>query len=92
MQRRSRRDERGDRCRNDEHGRERHATLPRAVMPLLVTVAALITALFAGRAVQPALNRPLMALRIDGALTHLSPAQIAVAAAVPCTRTFSMPI
>ncbi len=64
-------------------------TLPRAVMPLLVTAAALITALFAGRAVQPALNRPLNSLRIDGALTHLSAAQIAAAAALmPRTRIF----
>jgi cell division protein FtsQ len=58
-------------------------TLPRVVMPLLLTAAALIAALFVGRAVQPVLNLPLNSLRIDGALTHLSSAQIVAAAALP---------
>jgi len=57
--------------------------LPRVVMPLLLTAATLIAALFVGRAVQPVLNLPLNTLRIDGALTHLSTAQIEAAAALP---------
>lgn len=58
-------------------------TLPRVVMPLLLTAAALIAALLVGRAVQPVLNLPLDSLRIDGTLTHLSTAQIVAAAALP---------
>ena len=58
-------------------------SLPRVASRLLLSAAALLIALFAGRAVQPALNRPLAAVRVDGFLTHLSPAQIAAAAALP---------
>jgi len=58
-------------------------SLPRVASRLLMSAAALLVALFAGRAVQPALNRPLAAVRVDGFLSHLSPAEIAGAAALP---------
>lgn len=54
----------------------------RAAMRLSMTAAALIAALFIGRALQNLLDHRLDALRIEGALRHLAPAQIAAAAAV----------
>ncbi len=54
--------------------------LPRIVIPVLVGVALIVSAMTIGHFLQPALNRPLQALRIDGELHRLSAAQIAEAA------------
>lgn len=52
-------------------------TLPRFVVPVLVTAAVLALAAFAGNLLKPQLNRPVQALRIDGELQRLTATQIA---------------
>lgn len=66
-------------------------TLPRALLPAAVAVAAITVLLLLGHALKPLLNRPVQALRIDGALTHLNARQIADAAAIaPGTPLFDI--
>ncbi len=66
-------------------------TLPRALLPAIVTAAGVALLMLLGHAARPLLNRPLQALRIDGQLTHLKPQQIAAAAAIaPGARLFDV--
>ena len=66
-------------------------TLPRALLPAIVAVAAITVLLLLGHALKPLLNRPVQALRVDGELRHLKARQIAAAAAiVPGTPLFDI--
>jgi cell division protein FtsQ len=66
-------------------------TLPRALLPAIVAAALLAVLMLLGHALKPLLNRPLQALRIDGQLLHLTPQQIAAAAAIaPGARLFDV--
>lgn len=73
-------------------------TAPRAVAPLPRTVLRVALSLLyvlalgvAVHALQPALNRPVSAIDVRGQLTHLTPREIAAAAAVaPGTRLFDV--
>ncbi|MBL6750151.1 MAG: cell division protein FtsQ/DivIB [Nevskia sp.] len=57
-------------------------SLPRALVPALVAVALLVAGMLLAHTARPALSRPVQWLRVDGALKHLQPAQIAAAAAI----------
>jgi len=66
-------------------------TLPRALLPAIVAAALLALAMLLGHALKPLLNRPVQALRVDGLLAHVTPRQVAGAAAiVPGTRLFDI--
>jgi cell division protein FtsQ len=66
-------------------------TLPRALLPAIVAVAAVAVLLLLGHALKPLLNRPVQALRVDGELSHLRAGQIAAAAAIaPGTPLFDI--
>jgi len=66
-------------------------TLPRALLPAIVAALLLAVAMLLGHALRPLLNRPLQALRVDGQLLHLTPQQIAAAAAIaPGARLFDV--
>jgi cell division protein FtsQ len=66
-------------------------SLPRALVPALVAAAVFATTVLAAHAVKPLLSRPAQWLRVDGALTRLTPVQIAAAAAIaPGTGLFDV--
>jgi cell division protein FtsQ len=56
--------------------------LPRVLLPALVSGAVLALALLLGHAATPWFNLPVEALRVDGQLDHLQPAQVAAAAGI----------
>lgn len=58
-------------------------SLPRVLLPALLGVALLAGAVLLAHALRPLLDRPVQALRVDGALTHLKVPAIAAAAAIP---------
>jgi cell division protein FtsQ len=65
--------------------------LPRALLPALVSGALLAAALLLGRAAAPWFNLPVEALRIDGQLNHVQPAQVAATAGIaPGTLLFEV--
>lgn len=65
--------------------------LPRALLPALISAAVLAAGVWLAHAAAPWFNRPVQALRVDGVLAHLQPAQIAAAAAVtPGAPLFSV--
>ncbi len=66
-------------------------TLPRALLPAIVAAALLLIVVLLGHALKPLLNRPVQTLRIDGALSHLQPAQVVETAAIaPGARLFDV--
>ncbi|GAC1632606.1 MAG: hypothetical protein NVS9B10_27290 [Nevskia sp.] len=54
-------------------------TLPRYLVPALIAAALLIAGLVLANRLRPALNRPVTALRIEGAMTRVDAAQITTA-------------
>jgi cell division protein FtsQ len=58
-------------------------TLPRALLPAIVAAALLAGLALLAHGLKPLLNRPVQSLRVDGQLRHVTPRQVAEAAAIP---------